>query len=401
MEITEIQSYTKHLIIPKGQWMTDLKELPYIHGKLGDPVYSKAFTAALKVIDNLLTSKAMRQHRKRNKAIPLDCKSMEMICGSNYMWNLLKKHIIPKVLLSNGKWSKKHGQCLKYKFSKKWENAEFTRSDEEYVCKRRVSLQYPEISAALKAATIDRDDAFLYLTARYHRSQDTDRPWEVHRLEAFKGMVERFSDFYTVGRTGRVFCVPNMIPKECRKIIKINENCCAEVDLGNSQVLLLATLYENTTTSAEYERYCDMVQSGQFYECLMTYLGIEHTPDNRESMKKPTFGFLFGSAKTSPEVDRFFSEKFPELYAIITKKRKQHYKALVYYLQKLEAEIIVEMMCRDPRFLAIPIHDGLLVEEQFASSVAAMLKQIILEKLGLCATVTIDYAPNSEFQKAA
>lgn len=189
--------------------------------------------------------------------------------------------------------------------------------------------------------------------------------------------------------TGRVFNNITNLSRDLRKFLRLDGKPVFEVDVANSQPLLLYASYENKT-GAEAQRYLQIVESGKFYELLQALTG----EDDRKKIKVQFLTFLFSEekdlAKWKLPIENAFAREFPELTAIIAAMRKADKDALWKKLQSLEASLIIGKVvpkCQALGLRVLTIHDSLLTLEEDVKTVKALIEEVFASNLGVKVTV--------------
>jgi hypothetical protein len=213
-----------------------------------------------------------------------------------------------------------------------------------------------------------------------------------------------------------------------RKLLTLNSESLVEIDVVNSQPLLLGMLYKqwlngnkqqlkslesdnnfnefqqetnthttilhydayflyhmNTSTSDDTSvihgvcmsndaiKYLEAVEHGELYENMMSLLAIE----DRSVVKRIVFGILMGKHRTTKR-QRLFANLYPSIYEFIGWLKKKDYKHASHALQRLESKIILHSVARQLLSEMIPcatIHDSLLVSQANVERTFTLLYQ--------------------------
>jgi len=136
--------------------------------------------------------------------------------------------------------------------------------------------------------------------------------------------------------------------------------------------------------------YLELVQNGRLYDALMTKLGLpnEFRKEVKETLFKTVF---FGRCNArSPEKSLFESE-FPSVMAVIRELKKEDYRFLARYLQRVESGFVIHRVVRrlmrlEPDIFVGTIHDSLLCQERHAAFVLSVLEEEFMS-VGLVPTI--------------
>lgn len=210
-----------------------------------------------------------------------------------------------------------------------------------------------------------------------------ERGWESSRVDYWHSyLTDEWDKDFTIGKTGRVFARWNLCPSDARKCLTINGKETSELDISNSQPLLLSTLYAGKA-KLEYARYLKLVQSGKLYEDLQA----KGDYPSRKAAKEAFIEYLFGSTK-HPKAEQYLERNFPYLAALITAYHGENHKKLARVLQTIESDIVVNQICGE--FPAISIHDGVRVPSEIAPAVKVRFEQIFKEQFDLQPTIKVE-----------
>ena len=184
-----------------------------------------------------------------------------------------------------------------------------------------------------------------------------------------------------------------------RPLLLLDGQPVAEVDIANSQPLLLAILLARTTyggahnivegtvppslpvfpvggcSGQDARDFLAACESGALYELLAETAGIQRLQAKRELFRD----VLFGKAHVTGRVTRAFGELWPSLLDVIrVAKIKLGYKAVAQALQRLESFIMLDRIC--PRLLQelpglpfLTVHDSALMVADEAEAVQAIM----------------------------
>lgn len=299
-------------------------------------------------------------------------------------WTKLSKFLIAEGILSCDFTSIFRSKAYSYWLGPKMNNITWTLSKEFEVFTTLKPMK--EIDSTKLNLTVDLDlfnDKFFKVAEK--------RNWTIEQSNIWQWcMQDNFNTSYRTCSTGRIFGIWNYSPRELRGCFLIDGESVVEPDIKNAQPLFLTTLYSEIPVTkasmAECAKYKSLVESGAFYEDIMSKTGLT----NRESVKEMMMAFICGGGKnkTGP-MEEYLAEEFPMLYTQIAMvKKKDSYKAISLKLQKIESGIIVKQICEE--FACLSIHDGVLAKKSDADSIKIRLEEIIKEQLGINASIKIE-----------
>ncbi len=178
--------------------------------------------------------------------------------------------------------------------------------------------------------------------------------------------------FYVEDDYGRLHTNFTVLKKVLRnKHIKIGGEEVCELDLYNSQPLLLCVLLKENGFDEQYpeayKKYLKVVKEGDIYKLLANNLGID-----RCKCKKNIFYFLFGENKWLNTVDKEFKKLFPEVYQWVRnyKNGLDDYKAIAHELQRRESKLIFGsiiriLKTRIPDIRLFTVHDSIIFPKKY------------------------------------
>jgi hypothetical protein len=208
----------------------------------------------------------------------------------------------------------------------------------------------------------------------------------------------------------RLFTSFTNIPKYIRKFIQIDGKPIICSDLKNSQPLELNFLIDrelknsfDDTLDCEFQIYKSLTEKGIFYDWLeekATENG--YVKKDNKVFKKQFFEELFFSKVESYQksiIKSTFNGIFPSIYNLICEIKTPFHNRLAIELQRIEAEIFIDLICKQLASLSgtepfgqIPvftIHDAIYCTEDDLDIVHAEILTVF-EKLGLKPTLSIE-----------
>lgn len=167
----------------------------------------------------------------------------------------------------------------------------------------------------------------------------------------YQMFIDRFNDdkfFHVDFKTGRIYSTLTNLPKILRPYLRIDGKSFIELDISNSQPLVLCLLYRNWCESKgiqipkdgiEYQILC---QTGQFYYNFKNYVKENNVPVF-ETFKIDVFTRIFFNKEygSLTSYQKLFKKRFPSVFECILDIKKSHYKEVAIKLQKHEADIII------------------------------------------------------------
>ena len=216
----------------------------------------------------------------------------------------------------------------------------------------------------------------------------------------------------------RVHSIVTRISKEVRPFLAIDGAEVIELDVANSQPLILAAAFRrpdlwptyigdqhngrardvpgcllapdvSARLASDVDDFALLCEDGMLYESLIERGGFRY----RERVKTLLFrDVLFCKANVSRTMTKVFANSWPGLFnAIVGLKRDQGYKAVSMLLQRMESHIVIDCVCQrlieeHPGLSFLTIHDSALV----VASQGEMVRNLIVEefeRFGVRATV--------------
>lgn len=180
-----------------------------------------------------------------------------------------------------------------------------------------------------------------------------------------------------------------------RKFIKAKNNFLIEVDISNCQPYLFSYLlitYTNKFPSyvrhkREFELFYQLTATGKFYDYLMQEMNFT---GNRKEFKINFFAKIFFSKKQIGYVydeTKQFRKLFPTISKVVDHYKTPCYKNLSIQLQKLEADLMINGVCKKlieakPEINIYTIHDSVMTTPENIEFVKATIKKVFKNKIG-------------------
>jgi hypothetical protein len=241
--------------------------------------------------------------------------------------------------------------------------------------------------------------------------------------------------FFKVDPYGRVHTNLTNLKGSLRKYLRVHDQPLVEIDLSNSQPLMLCVLANN------------LIRNNYKLESINSYLNFQ-TPKKQPNKHPPSHSPLcvpfLGTAKNTPDLEEYqtlceqgllyehlrqltntpgteikrlkkrvisrclycknrdqdndlfktFERRFPTLGKVIrTVKREQGYRQLPRLLQRIEADLVIHRVCARlaydyPEIPLYTIHDSIMTTAPNVDTVARVLKEECLT-LGIAASLKI------------
>lgn len=178
---------------------------------------------------------------------------------------------------------------------------------------------------------------------------------------------------YNTDKHGRRHTNLTNLPKDLRKHLYVvkggKKKYFKEVDVSNSQVLLLLTILPKEIKG--FDEFKKLVEEGTFYQFMAEKLGREFTAETKAEIKLQYFTFVYGEIFYENKLSVIMKEVFPELVEWLknfknkhdTPTKKEGFKVPARLMQKAESKIIFNYCStaalKEGKFFAT-IHDSFL-----------------------------------------
>lgn len=208
---------------------------------------------------------------------------------------------------------------------------------------------------------------------------------------------------YKVDQHGRRHTNITNMPKTLREHLYVElegvKHKLMEVDVSNSQVLLLLTLFdEKLKETVECKLFKTLVETGNFYQFLANKQH-RNIDDCKDEIKHDYFMFVFGNPELA-YIRATATYQIMEQYFLPIVQWLRNYKAKHYYekpaqmMQKAESQIIISNVCAKAiknGLFVTQVYDSILCIEEDLPTINKMVKEAFANK-GLHATTNIDKA---------
>lgn len=205
---------------------------------------------------------------------------------------------------------------------------------------------------------------------------------QIKNLFSINAIKEK-SLFYNFDQYGRFHTNFTILKSEIRKnYLYIDGEKTFEIDIPNSQPFFLTRLIQDSNYAIEeneWKLFCQLVNTGTYYQYLMDKLNI-----SKSEAKKMTYKVLFGKNYFNSKVDKSFKSFFPSIYKFLKefKKESGDYKILSHKLQLMESDLIFNKVIKTlyllhPDIKLITIHDSIITSQKYKESVNNILRRFI------------------------
>lgn len=237
--------------------------------------------------------------------------------------------------------------------------------------KKRISgSNYKHIFSCLEKVEIDYEAAKSFIN---------NAALEIEQFNSWNCSIDmiHYKDwFFTVDRTaGRIHNNITNLPKDFRQFLRIKDKKLVEVDISNSQPLLLNILISRylfryteysgnilpyVPQNSDLRLYKELTEQGKFYEYMMDKLSII---EDRSTFKVRIFREVFYGRENESEEWKQFMKIFPTVAEVVSYYKKVNYKVLAIELQRIEADIMINSVVQklaEQKIYSLTIHDSIL-----------------------------------------
>lgn len=219
----------------------------------------------------------------------------------------------------------------------------------------------------------------------------SDLSWWIEGMESFNS-ADTYVDYVTEDLFGqRIHSIISQLPGPMRRHVYIQGQPTVEVDLSQSQPMILAKYLKQEIGDNSFSR---TVHQTDIYFYIQDILGLA----NRELAKTALFRMIYGHPH-SLMAEKFYSS-FPDTRAFITNLKSERdsvnpsskiYSNLAFKMQRTETAIfkVVWDKLKSNRKPYISIHDGILVKEEDSLKVKEIMMDVLIKHLGNTVKVNI------------
>jgi hypothetical protein len=170
---------------------------------------------------------------------------------------------------------------------------------------------------------------------------------------------------------------------------------------------LMIVKNEQSLAAVEFQQYSNITAQGIIYEYIETEISAITGKffNDRKELKSVIFQVLFTDnrffGQKEAEAKRIFRDLFPNIYNIFALIKKGDASTLPRLLQAIEAIIILDRVCNrisieNPYLPIFTIHDSVACPVGHETYVASIIKDEMLNAIGLCPSLKYEYwSPNS------
>lgn len=307
--------------------------------------YKKAKDAVFLFLHHLHVRRFLQ--KDKDAYIPISSIEMSAACGKR-PWENARSILIKAGIIEVNHRYEIGVKCKSYRLTYEWRNDVKWREVKKPVKLVKQQFSYP-IDKPVDGWSMDKQQAKAAIKERYKHDPE--------QLRVFHHIIDNLEDYNycTKGKTGRIYSIWNGLPKQTRQAIIKEGKSTVELDVKNSQPLILASLCKD----AEYKK---AVESGKFYDHCAEDFQL------RRSDFKHKFLKWIGGAKDK-QLDGYMRDKFPVMANFVINEKHKDYKGLICKLQEIEAKIITSV----PNSLSI--HDGVCVAQEDAKLAKEHIEQ--------------------------
>lgn len=236
--------------------------------------------------------------------------------------------------------------------------------------------------------------------------------------------------------SGRLHSPLTQLKKVLRQYLRYDGEKLVSIDIKNSQPYLSTVLFNRNyfnlnkmgarlklyNNSVDYKKspiafhyvsqkvppedvgvYISQVTKGNFYEEFAEQLvekGLlsADIADKRKEAKNITFTSFFSPNRLKQHVEeiKLFEEIYPNVYKNFAfVKKGKHHNTLACVLQNLEAEIILEDICKKiafkyPEAPIFTIHDSIVTTNKYLQAIKQIMEEVLIERVGYPPVLTIE-----------
>ena len=155
-----------------------------------------------------------------------------------------------------------------------------------------------------------------------------------------------------------------------------------------NQSIASSLMYSDLTKSDELQRFMSSTSDGTFYNVLMKFLG---TGVSRPRVKTLWSKYAYAKHWFRTKLHPVFEEHFPSIDRFICKFKSENHKRFAQFLQKLEGEFVIDLVCsrlkeEHAEIPLLTIHDSIVTTIGNESTVETVLHEEF-ERIGMSARV--------------
>jgi hypothetical protein len=306
-----------------------------------------------------------KTNKRRNQFINLKARYIKDIIGDRY--NLVVDFLVKEGFIETDNHFILGFKSRGYKLAPKYQDCKFRKQKTYLRSKNPIDLSGPNHEFLLenvKKVEILAKPALKEVRADHKLNNKSSHSLAIAR-EHIRGIHTKKHYFTHDPKTGRVYNLLVNAPKAIRKHLRIDGEALEELDIANSQPLLLNSLY--LVESPESIKFKEITEKFDLYDYL-----VEKSYNNqldRPAVKKLLYTFLFGKRifpKIQPILDVFRAE-FPILLGRINQIKQKDHRNLPMLLQRNEADAIINNVvnfAREKNIFLFTIHDSFMLKKK-------------------------------------
>ena len=176
------------------------------------------------------------------------------------------------------------------------------------------------------------------------------------------------------------------------------------IDIKNSQPFILGLTLRGDTTLNQEEliRYIELTSSGMFYERMVDECRLATGKNcTRKEIKEMMFCILYSKNDSYRNKKMIMQKLFPSINKHINDRKKNDHTLLSIDMQKLEASISIDNICKKLYDLGISyytIHDSWVIDEKYYDLVVNTVLDSFRTKFGIVPTLDSKYLNGKGFR---
>ena len=175
------------------------------------------------------------------------------------------------------------------------------------------------------------------------------------------------------------------------------QNDLIQIDLSNSQFVLLTNLLQSHLNSSDYKLFKELSVSGKLYDYIASSLSLKSAKNGKSLM----FEVMFSSRRNNSAYKKKIKELFPSVVGWIDDYKKAHGdNQFSIMLQRIESDLFIDKILKrlkKLKFFCLTKHDSLIIKRSDYEAILAIVKEEF-SKIGLEYTLKITnlYGVNEE-----
>lgn len=152
-----------------------------------------------------------------------------------------------------------------------------------------------------------------------------------------------------------------------------------EQQAEDAEIPLKKSVFGNTSKCPEsdLEQYRSLCEAGQFYEHLMELAGYTNRAEFKDHFYERV---IYGTGKRDYELTKVFRLNFPSVWNVIQRAKRKDYRHLVQNMQRAESRVLIDGVCfrlaeEHPEVPVITIHDSIMTTPPNVETVKAIMAE--------------------------